>query len=142
MPKQVAEIAKTMARRDPRQNILITRADAKIFSAVKRIIRDAKFHRAPGVITVERNREITVTYQDEAGAQHKLRAGDDRNLSELLQHEIDHLDGIRFPSRIQDMTKLHWVEKEEFPLYRNQEGWRTWPKLCSREKCQEILKDS
>jgi hypothetical protein len=59
MPKQVAEIAKTMARRDPRQNILITRADAKIFSAVKRIIRDAKFHRAPGVITVERNREIT-----------------------------------------------------------------------------------
>jgi len=43
---------------------------------------------------VERHREITVRYQDQAGRHHELRAGDARNLSELLQHEIDHLDGI------------------------------------------------
>jgi pyridinium-3,5-biscarboxylic acid mononucleotide synthase len=58
-PKQVAEIAKAMLRRDAQQNILITRADAKIFAAVKRIARVAKFHRLPGVIAIERNREIT-----------------------------------------------------------------------------------
>jgi NCAIR mutase (PurE)-related protein len=58
-PKQVAEIAKTLLRRDAGQNFLITRADKKIFAAVKRIARGAKFHALPGVITIERNRAIT-----------------------------------------------------------------------------------
>jgi len=57
-PNQVAEIAKAMLRRDKRQNILITRADKKIFAAVKRLNRHAKFHQLPGVIAIERNREI------------------------------------------------------------------------------------
>jgi peptide deformylase len=61
---------------------------------------------------VERDREITVRYQDEAGAHHKFRAGDDRNLSELLQHEIDHLDGILAVDRIVDMKTL--CTREEF----------------------------
>jgi pyridinium-3,5-biscarboxylic acid mononucleotide synthase len=58
-PRQVAEIAKALLRRDARQNILITRADGKIFAAVKRINRGAKFHELPGVIAIQRNREIT-----------------------------------------------------------------------------------
>lgn len=58
-PKQVAEIAKSMLRRDARQNVLITRADKKIFAAVKRVNRSAKFHDLPGAITIERNRDIT-----------------------------------------------------------------------------------
>jgi NCAIR mutase (PurE)-related protein len=58
-PKQVAEIAKSLLRRDARQNILITRADKKIFAAVKRASRAARFHELPGVITIERNREVT-----------------------------------------------------------------------------------
>jgi NCAIR mutase (PurE)-related protein len=58
-PKQVAEIAKTMLRRDARQNILITRAGKKVFVAVKRVSRQAKFYELAGVITIERNREIS-----------------------------------------------------------------------------------
>ena len=58
-PKQVAEIAKTMLRRDARQNILITRAEKKVFVAVKRVSRQAKFYEFAGVITIERNHEIT-----------------------------------------------------------------------------------
>jgi NCAIR mutase (PurE)-related protein len=58
-PKQVAEIAKTLLRRDAGQNILITRSDAKIFAAVKRISRVAKFHELAGVIAIQRNREVT-----------------------------------------------------------------------------------
>jgi len=58
-PKQVGEITKAMLRREPQQNILITRADKKIFAAVKRISRAAKFHELAGVIIIERNREIT-----------------------------------------------------------------------------------
>jgi peptide deformylase len=61
---------------------------------------------------VERHREITVRYQDTAGAHHELRAGDDRNLSELLQHEIDHLDGILAVDRIVDIKTL--CTREEF----------------------------
>lgn len=63
-PQQVAEIVRAMLqKKDSRQNILVTRADAKIFSAVKKAnrksARAAKFHPLSGVITIERSREIT-----------------------------------------------------------------------------------
>jgi peptide deformylase len=61
---------------------------------------------------VERHREITMRYQDTNGEQHEFRAGDDRNLSELLQHEIDHLDGILAVDRVTDMKTL--CTREEF----------------------------
>jgi pyridinium-3,5-biscarboxylic acid mononucleotide synthase len=63
-PQQVAEIVKSMLRRkDSHQNILVTRADAKIFAAVKKAngktARAAKFHPLSGVITIERTADIT-----------------------------------------------------------------------------------
>ena len=61
---------------------------------------------------VERNREITVRYQDARGASHTFRAGDDRSLSELLQHEIDHLDGILAVDRVVDIKTI--CTREEF----------------------------
>jgi NCAIR mutase (PurE)-related protein len=58
-PKQVAEIVKAMLRqKDSRQNILVTRADAKMFAAVKKLNRAAKFHPLSGVITIQRSTEI------------------------------------------------------------------------------------
>jgi len=56
----------------------------------------------------------------------------------IFQHEIDHLNGKEFTIHITDDEKLHWVEKEEFPKYRNEEGWRDWPNKCSREKWNGI----
>jgi len=61
---------------------------------------------------VERHREIQVRYQDMHGKFCELCAGDDRNLSELLQHEIDHLDGILAVDRIIDIRTL--CTREEF----------------------------
>jgi NCAIR mutase (PurE)-related protein len=59
-PAQVAEIVRAMLRQKAsRQNILITRADARIFRAVKRVDRRAKFYVTSGVITVKRTLEIT-----------------------------------------------------------------------------------
>lgn len=59
-PAQVAEIVRTMLRHKATQhNVLVTRADAKIYAAVKRVGRRAKFHPLSGVITIERSREIT-----------------------------------------------------------------------------------
>jgi len=52
-----------LRNKDSRQNILITRADTKVFAAVKRAngktARTAKFHPLSGVIAIERSREIT-----------------------------------------------------------------------------------
>lgn len=63
-PQQVAEIVRAMLRKkDSRQNILVTRADAKILAAVKKAngktARAAKFHPLSRVITIERSREVS-----------------------------------------------------------------------------------
>jgi len=62
-PEQIAAIVRAMlAKKDSKHNILITRAAAEIFSAVKRAAgkesRLAKFHPVSGVITIERDTEI------------------------------------------------------------------------------------
>ena len=54
----------------------------------------------------------------------------------IVQHEIDHLDGIRFADKITDPNKLHWVEEAEFGEYR--EKWQKWPVKCSLERWQSI----
>jgi NCAIR mutase (PurE)-related protein len=59
-PQHVAEIVRAMLRhKDTRHNILITRADAKIYAAVKRASRSANFHPVSAAITIERNSTIT-----------------------------------------------------------------------------------
>src|SRR3974390_1853151 len=59
-PAQVAEIVRAMVSHKATQhNVLVTRADAKMHAAVKRVIRSAKFHTLSGVITIERSRQIT-----------------------------------------------------------------------------------
>jgi NCAIR mutase (PurE)-related protein len=58
--RQVAEIVRAMVeKKSSRQNVLVTRADAKMFAAVKRVSRAAKFHSLSGVITIERSKETT-----------------------------------------------------------------------------------
>ena len=75
---------------------------------------------------VERHREITVRYQDLHGEPHEIRAGEERNLSELLQHEIDHLDGILAVDRITDMRTM--CTREEFEKrYRAQSPYAVAP---------------
>jgi peptide deformylase len=59
---------------------------------------------------VTRHRWIDVRYQDLSGAWHEIRAEGD--LSELLQHEIDHLDGILALDRMTDIRTM--CVREEF----------------------------
>jgi len=74
---------------------------------------------------VERHREITVQY-DIGGVRHVFQAGDDRNLSELLQHEIDHLDGILAIDRVVDIKTI--CTREEFEKrYRNSSPYASAP---------------
>jgi peptide deformylase len=61
---------------------------------------------------VERHREITVRYQNLDGEMLEFKAGEADNLSELLQHEIDHLDGILAIDRVVDIKTV--CTREEF----------------------------
>jgi NCAIR mutase (PurE)-related protein len=59
-PGQIEQIARSMFnKKDSRHNILITRADKEIFTAVKRVSRAAVFHPLSGVITMQRTKELT-----------------------------------------------------------------------------------
>jgi pyridinium-3,5-biscarboxylic acid mononucleotide synthase len=60
-PRQVAEIVRGMLRAKSSHNILITRADAKIFAAVKRAAgktKNLRLHELSGAITIQRDSEI------------------------------------------------------------------------------------
>jgi pyridinium-3,5-biscarboxylic acid mononucleotide synthase len=58
-PEQVAAIVRSMlARKDSRHNILVTRVDRRIYAAVRRLARSAKFHPLSGAIVIERDRAV------------------------------------------------------------------------------------
>ncbi len=59
-PQQVTAIVRGMLRpKDSKHNILITRADERIYRAVRRVIAKAKFYPLAGAIAIRRNRVIT-----------------------------------------------------------------------------------
>ena len=61
---------------------------------------------------VRRHREIVVRYQDLRAEWKEVRASEERDLAELLQHEIDHLNGILAIDRVTDMRTI--CTREEF----------------------------
>lgn len=83
---------------------------------------------------VERAKTVKVRGYDRSGqvVEHEFEGFPAR----VAQHEIDHLDGIRFPDRISDDSKLHWVDEEDFGKYR--ENWQNWPVNCPRETWEAI----
>jgi peptide deformylase len=81
-------------------------------SAEKIIVWDACLSFLSIFMQVERHRRITVRYQNLDGRTLEFEAGDKRNLSELLQHEIDHLDGILAIDRVTDIKTI--ITREEF----------------------------
>lgn len=83
---------------------------------------------------VERNESITLEALDRSGRLVSEKWGDFQ--SRRMQHEVDHLLGIRFPDRITDPNRMHWVEYSEYAAYR--EHWRNWPKKCSFDEWRKI----
>jgi peptide deformylase len=85
---------------------IIERSEEKI------IVWDACLSFLSIFMQVERHRQVTIRYQNLNGNTLEFAAGDDRNLSELLQHEIDHLDGILAIDRVVDTKTI--CTREEF----------------------------
>ncbi len=73
---------------------------------------------------VRRPSRVTIRALDRMG--HELMENHLGYVARIFQHEIDHLDGIRFPDRVPDSEPLHVVKTEEMPSYRNGEQWRAW----------------
>ena len=66
-------------------------------------------------VEVERSRSIEVKYQDEDGNSKKEKF--EGKLSGLVQHEVDHLNGILATDRIKDKSRI--IMREEWErLYR------------------------
>jgi len=58
------------------------------------------------LVKVKRHRKLTIRYLDENWQQQEWKMKDD--LSELLQHEYDHLDGILCTMRAMDEKSFKW----------------------------------
>jgi peptide deformylase len=65
---------------------------------------------------VRRHKEISIVYLDEHAAKQKTTFTD--SLAALVQHEIDHLDGILFIDRVTDTTQISSID---YLLRENQE---------------------
>jgi len=68
------------------------------------------------MVRVERNKSIGLKYQDETGCTKEWK-NIEQDKSELLQHEIDHLDGIMAIDRAINETDI--VYRNEFNKNRN-----------------------
>jgi len=83
---------------------------------------------------VERANSVTITAFDRFG--NSVTETHDGFVARIFQHEIDHLDGLRFPDRITKTDDLLWVELKDFGDFRDR--WQDWPHKCSREKWEAI----
>jgi peptide deformylase len=85
---------------------------------------------------VARAQEVTLEALDEMGK--LVRRTFTGFVARIVQHEVDHLDGLRFPDRIptDQPWRLHWVDHTEFDRYRQE--WASWPHLCTRERWESV----
>jgi pyridinium-3,5-biscarboxylic acid mononucleotide synthase len=98
-PAQVAGIVRAMVgQKIGRQNILVTRADAKTFAAVRRVNgavrRAARFHPLSGVITIRRRREISgkgTIFVVSAGTSDIPVAEEALLTAEMMGNRVEHL---------------------------------------------------
>ena len=64
----------------------------------------------PGIYgEVERYQKIEVEYQDLEGNKHSVRAND--FLARVIQHEMDHLDGVLFVERLSPVDRIRVKSK-------------------------------
>lgn len=61
---------------------------------------------------VIRPAEVEIEYTDLQGQSCRRQA--DKLLARVFQHELDHLNGILFPDRMTDRTKLRTITEEEW----------------------------
>ncbi len=81
---------------------------------------------------VRRPSQVTIRALDQQGRE--IEETHTGYVARIFQHEIDHLNGVRFPDRVPENEVLHIVKAEEMPAYRNSQGWRAWPKTIAQKE--------
>lgn len=76
---------------------------------------------------VPRHQSLRMTYQDLEGAEISLDATG--ALAALLQHECDHLDGVLYPMRMPDLSKLEFNAEPGHLAQDIADGVKVWPVL-------------
>ncbi len=85
-------------------------------------------HSIPGMHgKVPRYKSLQITYQTLDGSEVTLDAQGDQAV--LLQHECDHLDGILYPMRMEDLSKFEFNAEPGFLAQDVAEGMKVWPVL-------------
>ncbi|HEX6289617.1 MAG TPA: peptide deformylase [Herpetosiphonaceae bacterium] len=58
---------------------------------------------------------VTIKYQDVSGKEYRIKKADAKGykVGRMVQHEIDHLDGILFTERIEDLSTLRNYNEEK-----------------------------
>ncbi len=85
-------------------------------------------HSIPGLHgLVPRHKTLNLTYQALDGAEITREAKGVQ--AALLQHECDHLDGILYPMRMRDLSKLEFNAEPGFLAQDVAEGMKVWPVL-------------
>lgn len=77
---------------------------------------------------VPRAAEVTIRYQDLQGKEHKIKraTSEGYGVGRIAQHEVDHLDGVLFTERIEDLSTLQ-DRRQERPKRRR---FALWRKAC------------
>jgi peptide deformylase len=85
-------------------------------------------HSIPGMHgKVPRYKSLQITYQTLDGSEVTLDT--EGYQAALLQHECDHLDGILYPMRMNDLSKLEFNTAPGFLAKDVAEGMKVWPVL-------------
>jgi peptide deformylase len=87
---------------------------------------------------VKRPRQVKIKAMDREG--HEICETHSGYVARIFQHEIDHLDGIRFPERVPSQDRLHIVKADEMYAYRNQQGWKHWKETISQKDWKEYMR--
>lgn len=86
---------------------------------------------------VSRPSQVTIKALDRQGnAVYETHTG---YVARIFQHEIDHLNGIRFPERVSEQKVLHIVKAEEMPAYRNELGWQNWTATIAQKDWKKYI---
>jgi peptide deformylase len=81
---------------------------------------------------VPRRTWISLKYQDVQGKEHRLKRidGTAYKLGHMIQHEVDHTEGVLFTERIEDLSTLRNLHEEQQQKRRRPGIFRRRPRLA------------
>lgn len=71
----------------------------------------------------------------------KVRRRYEGYTARVVQHEIDHLKGIRFPQKVEQKEQLHkisFTKREDILNYRS--NWRDWHLYATKQELNRLIK--